>query len=203
VKLRTEFDPTLIAVHADADQIWEAVLNLVSKQPRSDARGVSSSSAPTRRQAGTFACHDTGTGINPEQLALSVPPFFTTKTAGTGLGLALVQQIAVENAVILNVTVSRAGQAPLRFSCRSRRDPDMPIEPTILLVDDDERLRRAAGKVLAAAGYRVVNASSAGGAGGIAGTSVGVGDLRPPPAGCRWQSRFSNKRASSGLTSRS
>ena len=36
----------------------------------------------------------------------------------------------------------------------------MPIEPTILLVDDDERLRRAAGKVLAAAGYRVVNASS-------------------------------------------
>ena len=36
----------------------------------------------------------------------------------------------------------------------------MPIEPTVLLVDDDERLRRAAGKVLAAAGYRVVSASS-------------------------------------------
>ena len=36
----------------------------------------------------------------------------------------------------------------------------MPIEPTILLVDDDERLRRAAGKVLAGAGYRVVSASS-------------------------------------------
>jgi two-component system response regulator HydG len=36
----------------------------------------------------------------------------------------------------------------------------MPTEPTILLVDDDERLRRAAGKVLAAAGYRVVSASS-------------------------------------------
>ena len=29
VKLRTEFDPALVAVHADADQIWEAVLNLV------------------------------------------------------------------------------------------------------------------------------------------------------------------------------
>jgi two-component system response regulator HydG len=36
----------------------------------------------------------------------------------------------------------------------------MPIEPTILLVDDDERLRRAATKVLADAGYQVISASS-------------------------------------------
>ncbi len=32
--------------------------------------------------------------------------------------------------------------------------------PSILLVDDDERLRTAAGKVLAAGGYRVVSAAS-------------------------------------------
>jgi two-component system response regulator HydG len=36
----------------------------------------------------------------------------------------------------------------------------MPANTTILLVDDDERLLRAAGKVLAAGGYRVVSASS-------------------------------------------
>ncbi len=36
----------------------------------------------------------------------------------------------------------------------------MPVKPDILLVDDDERLRNAAGKVLAAGGHRVVLASS-------------------------------------------
>ena len=36
----------------------------------------------------------------------------------------------------------------------------MPNKPNILLVDDDERLRSAAGKVLAAEGYRVASASS-------------------------------------------
>ena len=36
----------------------------------------------------------------------------------------------------------------------------MAAEPNILLVDDDERLRNAAGKVLAAEGYRVANATS-------------------------------------------
>jgi DNA-binding NtrC family response regulator len=37
----------------------------------------------------------------------------------------------------------------------------MAARPHILLVDDDERLRNAAGKVLTAEGYRVVNAASA------------------------------------------
>ncbi len=36
----------------------------------------------------------------------------------------------------------------------------MPNKPNILLVDDDERLRNAAGKVLTAEGYRVASASS-------------------------------------------
>ena len=38
----------------------------------------------------------------------------------------------------------------------------MVTEPKILLVDDDERLRAAAGKVLAAEGYRVASAASGG-----------------------------------------
>jgi two-component system response regulator HydG len=38
----------------------------------------------------------------------------------------------------------------------------MPTRPNILLVDDDEHLRNAAGKVLSAEGYRVAHASSGG-----------------------------------------
>jgi signal transduction histidine kinase len=36
---------------------------------------------------------DTGRGIPPQQVAKIFLPFFTTKTHGTGLGLALVQKI--------------------------------------------------------------------------------------------------------------
>ena len=59
----------------------------------------------------------------------------------------------------------------------------MKDRPQILLVDDDERLRNAAGKVLAAAGYRVAGAGS----GGEAlewlkepGVALLIGDLRLP-----------------------
>jgi signal transduction histidine kinase len=98
VKLRTEFDPTLVDVHADADQIWEAVLNLVqnSLEAMPDGGELFVSTRREDKQA-LLRVTDTGTGINPEQLALVFRPFFTTKTAGTGLGLAVVQQIAVEN----------------------------------------------------------------------------------------------------------
>jgi signal transduction histidine kinase len=98
VKLRTEFDPALVAVHADADQIWEAVLNLVqnSLEAMPDGGELFVSTRREDKQA-LLRVTDTGAGINPEQLALVFRPFFTTKTAGTGLGLALVQQIAVEN----------------------------------------------------------------------------------------------------------
>ncbi|MGC4122374.1 MAG: ATP-binding protein [Myxococcales bacterium] len=40
---------------------------------------------------------DTGPGIPPEQLAKIFDPFFSTKERGTGLGLALTQQIIHEH----------------------------------------------------------------------------------------------------------
>jgi len=40
---------------------------------------------------------DTGKGMNQEHLAQVFAPFFTTKPSGTGLGLALVQQITSEH----------------------------------------------------------------------------------------------------------
>ena len=98
VKLRTEFDPALVVVHADADQIWEAVLNLVQNSLVAMPDGGELFVSTRRKDKQALLCvTDTGAGINSEQLALVFRPFFTTKTAGTGLGLALVQQIAVEN----------------------------------------------------------------------------------------------------------
>ena len=98
VKLRTEFDPALGAVHIDVDQIWEAVLNLI--QNSLEAMPDGGELFVSTRRADKYALigvTDTGGGINPEQVAVVFRPFMTTKKQGTGLGLTLVQQIALEH----------------------------------------------------------------------------------------------------------
>src|SRR2546425_702453 len=46
---------------------------------------------------------DSGQGIAPEHLAKIFDPFFSTKEHGTGLGLALTQQIVVEHGGTIEV----------------------------------------------------------------------------------------------------
>ncbi|MFL5421302.1 MAG: ATP-binding protein, partial [Myxococcales bacterium] len=64
---------------------------------------------------------DTGPGIPPERLARIFDPFFTTKERGTGLGLALAQEIAQEHSGQLTVT-SVLGQGTT-FTLRLPRAP--------------------------------------------------------------------------------
>jgi signal transduction histidine kinase len=45
----------------------------------------------------TITVTDTGPGISPEHLDRIFEPYFTTKEGGTGLGLALAQQVIVEH----------------------------------------------------------------------------------------------------------
>jgi signal transduction histidine kinase len=54
---------------------------------------------------------DTGPGIRSENLPKVFDPFFSTKAKGTGLGLPLVQQIAVEHGGRIEVESSAAGTA--------------------------------------------------------------------------------------------
>ena len=87
-------------------------------------------------------------------------PFFTTKPSGTGLGLALVQQITTEHGGHVECESAPGKGSTFTIFLPVEKKPDMTSPANILLVDDDERLRRAAGKVLAAEGYRVVGAGS-------------------------------------------
>ena len=97
VKLRTEFDPSPVAIHADADLIWEAVLNLIKNSLEAMPDGGELCVRTEREgKLALMRFTDTGGGINPKQLALIFQPFFTTKTQGTGVGLTLVQQIVTE-----------------------------------------------------------------------------------------------------------
>jgi CheY-like chemotaxis protein len=120
----------------------------------------------------TLSVVDTGYGMDPVTVTRIFEPFFTTKEhgKGTGLGLSTVHGIvnqsggylAVESAVgrgttftislprILDpVDVARVAQEPLRGLLAG--------SGTVLLVEDDEELRRLASEILRTCGYTVLD----------------------------------------------
>jgi signal transduction histidine kinase len=103
VGLRTEFDPELKTVKADGEQLWQAILNLVQNALEA-MPGGGTLVVCTRRESNHILVRvsDTGKGMTEEQLKQIFVPFFTTKPRGTGLGLALTQQILNEHGAQLD-----------------------------------------------------------------------------------------------------
>ncbi|HKC61176.1 MAG TPA: ATP-binding protein [Myxococcales bacterium] len=98
VRLEQQLDPHLPEVAADVAQVRQLLLNLV-RNAREAMPGGGKLSVGTRAQDGAalVEVRDTGPGIEPARLARIFDPFFTTKERGTGLGLALAQEIAQEH----------------------------------------------------------------------------------------------------------
>jgi two-component system cell cycle sensor histidine kinase/response regulator CckA len=122
----------------------------------------------------TLAVTDNGAGIEPANLERIFEPFFTTKEPerGTGLGLTTVYgivegaggTIAVESergsGTTFTVYLPRAKGAPARSSLDLRRPPpwrrpDVVTPARVLLVEDEDAVRRLAETVLRDAGYTV------------------------------------------------
>ncbi|MDO8430823.1 MAG: ATP-binding protein [Candidatus Binatus sp.] len=105
VVLIQDFDPSLPAVVGDEGALVRAFLNLI----KNAAEAIGSSGTirlhtrietefrmaaeGRRRQFLGVEVSDSGAGISEEQLSQLFTPFFTTKPAGTGLGLVLCQRI--------------------------------------------------------------------------------------------------------------
>jgi len=97
-------EPGLPDVAADEAQLRQALLNLVrnAREAMSDRAGgrlrvaVAAAGAPEAPEV-RVSVADSGAGISREYLGQIFEPFFSTKERGTGLGLALVQQIIVEH----------------------------------------------------------------------------------------------------------
>ena len=98
VRVTASLSPGLPRVLADVAQLRQLLLNLLRNAREAMSSGGSLDVA-TRSQEGlvSLEIHDTGHGISPERMERIFDPFFTTKARGTGLGLAMAQEIAQEH----------------------------------------------------------------------------------------------------------
>ncbi len=96
VNVKTEFDRSLSPVELDGDQITQAVMNLI-RNALDAMSGGGTLTVRTRKNGKGSVCSvaDTGVGMTEEQKQNLFKPFHSTKSGGTGLGLATVQQIVL------------------------------------------------------------------------------------------------------------
>jgi PAS domain S-box-containing protein len=123
-----------------------------------------------------LAVSDTGTGITDEVKRNLFEPFFTTKEAGkgTGLGLSSVYGIVKQSGGAVSVYSEVGMGSTFRvYLPRSLRQGEAMPEPgrtaaegnprgreTVLLVEDEESVRRFSVQALESLGYRVLTASN-------------------------------------------
>jgi PAS domain S-box-containing protein len=122
-----------------------------------------------------FSVSDTGGGIPQEILPRIFEPFFTTKEAGkgTGLGLATVFGIIKQHRGWIKVDNQPGHGATFRIflpaSSRTETSADQTEDKpsprggseTILLVEDELRVRKSVGTILQRRGYKVLAAANA------------------------------------------
>ena len=150
------------------------VLRLETERAQLDAERCQASGAAS---AGDYVCltvGDTGTGMEEETRRRMFEPFFTTKPPGrgTGLGLATVYGLAKQHGA--GIEVESAPGKGTRFRiyfpvvdavvAAAPREVALPADAprgseTILVVEDDDQLRRSAKRLLEEAGYQVLTAA--------------------------------------------
>ncbi|MEO5772317.1 MAG: ATP-binding protein [Burkholderiaceae bacterium] len=119
-RLKAACAPGLPAIVGDATQLRQVIHNLVQNAldavaERSEGQ-VRVSTEPVRNEDGELravrlAVHDNGPGFADKVLKRAFEPYVTTKSKGTGLGLAVVKKIADEHGARVRIGNRVAGAA--------------------------------------------------------------------------------------------
>ena len=175
VKVALDLAPEPILVNIDPGQLEQVLTNL-AVNARDAMPGGGTLTIVTRAEGGgaQIRMRDTGTGIAPHVLPEIFEPFFTTKgpEKGTGLGLATVREVVQRCGGRVGAT-SELGAGTTFELWLPKATGDSPQATAalpqtvvggrgedVLLIEDDPRVRDAARRVLAGAGYAVHEAAS-------------------------------------------
>jgi two-component system, NtrC family, sensor histidine kinase HydH len=96
--------------------VRQALLNLVGNALEVTPAGGSVSVTVARRGGDVaFEIADTGPGVAPELRERIFEPFFTTREQGTGLGLAVVERVALSHGGAVELADGPSGGALFRL----------------------------------------------------------------------------------------
>jgi PAS domain S-box-containing protein len=172
VRVRQTLDPALPNVYADDIQMQQVLFNLVINAAEAlqavdmNGRVIHISSRHIGRHV-LLSVKDTGTGLHDADRSRLFEPFYTTKAAGTGMGLAISRSIVRSHGGRLwgVSNVDCGATFRLKLPVR-RREATAGVHDTkrVLLVDDHASLRKALTRLLNGYGYEVKAAASVTGA---------------------------------------
>lgn len=189
ITVTLEHPTALPPTFADASQLDSALLNLAlnarDAMPDGGVLAISASecwitadAARPARTAGhyvSFRVKDTGRGMAPEVLARAFEPFFTTKGLGrgSGLGLSMVYGFVSQSGGFVEID-SRPAEGTRVEMFLPVAAPDLPEEAakvpgigkstgqeTILVVEDEDDVRKIAAAFLRSLDYRVIAVANA------------------------------------------
>jgi signal transduction histidine kinase len=110
VALHLETNPEDAIVRGDGEKLRQAFLNIVINALQATPAGGRVSITLNKGDSGlVISFRDSGSGIAPDNLQRIFEPFYTTKTDGTGLGLAVTRKIIEAHGGKLAIE-SEAGQ---------------------------------------------------------------------------------------------
>ncbi|MBI3470275.1 MAG: PAS domain S-box protein [Candidatus Solibacter usitatus] len=175
IELQEILAPDLGRVKADRGQLEQVILNLaINARDAMPSGGLLVIQTANAGDGVSLAVSDTGIGMDPRTQTRIFEPFFTTKEPGrgTGLGLATVYGIVQQSGGRIGVR-SQPGKGStftVWLPVTAEAAEPIPAAPagrkaaagaeTILLVEDDETVRKLVHSVLTKSGYAVLPARS-------------------------------------------
>ncbi len=180
VRCDFEFPENLLPVEIDAGQFSQVIHNLVCNADQAMPGGGSMTiraenfSLPPDHglpmkasRCVRIAVQDQGTGISADRVKRIFDPFFTTRKEGSGLGLAVCYSVVKQHEGALTVEstpgkgttfyihlpASDAGKPQLSAADAISASPPKGRPRRVLVMDDEEMVRKVAMEVLATIGY--------------------------------------------------
>jgi CheY-like chemotaxis protein len=190
IELAISIDSHLGQILADPDQIQQVIINLVvnardaipdggtlqitTKKVEFDESSIGTHPDAAPGNYALMTVTDTGVGMSEETMQSMFDPFFTTKSEGkgTGLGLAMVYGIVRQSGgwievwsklgqgTSFSIYLPRIDTAPVQDQVDAPTASNLRGNETVLVVEDENEVRRLTRTILESYGYRVLEAAN-------------------------------------------